>query len=728
MSVKDYKEGMIAGAKPFEEKFREIQNANIAALQKLGCKNSNSIGELIDIAEEHDNLLNYEWKKNYELTSLAEKAIFLGFLKFCIRVIEGSDIPVDGQKLFFNNLCKTFQIDPFQIKEIEITKLKNNEDVSFQNLLYMTLCNYFYIANENFKFEKKYDEEIFQYFRVSRNDRNEIHELIEWTNTHLSLESLFDYEKEQNTILEELENVVGCTSLDNLEDFTIQELLFVKSGDEQIICNKKLKFEASIKVSGKVLLKNCYIDYGITDNEISVDKDGELLFENCSFTNNSDIEKFFIKSEGKLSFSNCIFSNCWALTSATVTELVNSTVIYNEHFKSKKKFSRENACIHLFSGKLNIKDSNIIRASVVKMFITDYPEPFDCSVFEDIVNCENTVFKRCIKPAKSFANVVNSKFYNCKNILTVGYSSDKYSIQNSEFSECESILNISYRSVDYLIENCKFYNCLNCIIEMEGSNLYIKGCEFRNLTQNISAASYFVINNPRDNKLIIESSIFDNLDFSDFGYLIKLNAPMTEKDCCQLKVENCMFGSVKRKTSNPIIDAYCICVSQFISKLSLKKVLYSYNNTGIDDLLKRISIQNDDRKVNELESVIHSYLPKFGSTYYFRDDIQNNKKARKKLEILKTLIPNLDTEHILGFVDFSITGNMNDHLVFTTEQCYFHYIGIIWSYYYNHPEVSSKFTIIYDDGEERIFLLNNSPAKNKDFDDCISKLEAILHK
>lgn len=281
---------------------------------------------------------------------------------------------------------------------------------------------------------------------------------------------------------------------------------------------------------------------------------------------------------------------------------------------------------------------------------------------------------------------------------------------------------------------------------MECSNLYIKGCEFRNLTQNISPASYFVINNPRDNKLIIESSIFDNLDFSDFGYLIKLNAPMTEKDCCQLKVENCMFGSVKRKTSNPIIDAYCICVSQFISKLSLKKVLNSYNNTGIDDLLKRISIQDDDRKVNELESVIHSYLPKFGPTYYFRDDIQNNKKikmggffiyyvdipnnkkARKKLEILKTLIPNLDSEHILGFVDFSITGNMNDHLVFTTEQCYFHYHGIIWSYYYNHPEVSSELAITDDDGEERIFSLNNSPAKNKDLDDCISKLEAILRK
>ena len=175
MNVKDYKEGMVAGAKPFEEKFREIQNANIAALQKLCCENSNSIGELIDVAEEHDNLLNYDWKKNYELSSFAEKAIFLGFLKFCIRVIEGKNLPVDGQKAFFNNLCKTLQIDPFQIKEIEITKLKNNEDVSFQNLLYMSICNYFYIFAENFKFEKKYNDEIFQYFRVSPNDKKEIH-------------------------------------------------------------------------------------------------------------------------------------------------------------------------------------------------------------------------------------------------------------------------------------------------------------------------------------------------------------------------------------------------------------------------------------------------------------------------------------------------------------------------------------------------------------------------
>ena len=118
MSVKDYKEGMVAGAKPFEDKMREIQNANIAALQKLVCEQSNITGELIDISEEHDYLLNYDWKKEYELSSYAEKAIFLGLFKNCVKIIEGEEKPDDNQKLFFGNLCNKFNIAPLQIKKI----------------------------------------------------------------------------------------------------------------------------------------------------------------------------------------------------------------------------------------------------------------------------------------------------------------------------------------------------------------------------------------------------------------------------------------------------------------------------------------------------------------------------------------------------------------------------------------------------------------------------------
>ncbi len=733
MSVKDYKEGMVAGAKPFEDKMREIQNANIAALQKLVCEQSNITGELIDISEEHDYLLNYDWKKEYELSSYAEKAIFLGLFKNCVKIIEGEEKPDDNQKLFFGNLCNKFNIAPLQIKEIEISKLKNNQDCAFQNLLYMSICNYFYIANENFEFEKQFEDEIFQYFRVSKNDKNEIHELLKWTNDHLSLENMLGYIEEQTTFLEASQNNIGC-SLDNLEDYTINELIFIKNGDEQIFNNKKISFDSNIKVAGKVIFQNCYINYGFNDSIISVDENGELIFENCVFIykKNNEIE-YFIQSHGKVTFKNSLFEDCWGLCCSNKDiEIENSRIIYNKSFTPEKQSnSRWYYC--LFLGECDIKDSYISGASIE--FSKDIDFLYDrFYMFSTIKTCTQSIFENCIQPACDWGTVIDSKFSRSNKIFEIGHSrNDEFIIKNSDFNGCESILKLDFwtSSRENIIENCKFINCSNCLIEMDKSNLSITGCEFRNLTQNKST-SYILVTAPQNNKLRISKTIFDDIAFFDYGYLIHIDSQsitgtMTEKDSCQIKIEDCMFGKMDRRTSNPVIDKYCICISQFVSKLSLKNVLSDYNNKGINDLINKLQIQNNNSKMNELESIVHDYLPKFNSCHYFKTDIVCNKKVGKKIEILKTLIPYLDEEQILGFADLSVTGNINNYLVFTTEQCYYHYLDIFWTYYYNRPEISVG-AIVYKNEKKRLFFLKGSSVNDKEFNECIVKIEELLSK
>lgn len=722
MSVKDYKEGMVAGAKPFEDKFREIQNANIAALQKLCCENSNTIGELIDVAEEHDYLLNYEWKKNCELSSFAEKAIFLGFLKFCIRIIEGSDIPVDGQKVFFNNLCKTFQIDPFQIREIEITKLKNNEDVSFQNLLYMSICNYFYISAENFKFEKKYNDDIFQYFRVSTNDKKEIHELIEWTNNHLSLESIFAYEDEQNTLIEEPENIIGCTSADSLEDLIINELLFIKKGDEQIISNKNLAFNSNIKIDGKLIFNNCIINYGENDSIITIDGDGSVEFENCTFSYKHNITKYFIVAEGSLKIINSLLVNCWALCEKYgLVQIVKSNIIYNDEFNLKNEI---NDCTYLFSCQSDIQDSYVSGGLIV--FAKDDFSLTYYSVFDSIKSCKQCTFKNCIHPDYRMGEIIDSKFYNCKNLINDCIFSVPLSIQNTEFYNCESIISLSYNSQKNSIQNSKFFDCSNCLIELKSSVLELKYCEFRNLKQDKNTSSYILISGPKNTDLIIQNTIFDNLTFTDYGYLIKIQGTMTEKEHCKINISDCMFGKIYRKTPNPIIDSRVVCVSFFVSKQSTKRVLWTFNNTGIDELLKHIEPLKNDTKTKELEAIVNEYLPRFGFTRYSKNDFSRNKKAAKKFSNIKKLIPNLDVENVLGFADITLTGTANEYLVFTNVQCYYHYLDHVWTYFYNHPELSSGYPIIINNGKKRIFNVDEITIKNKDFDECITKLESVL--
>lgn len=722
MSVKDYKEGMIAGAKPFEEKFREIQNANIAAIQKLCCENSNSIGELIDIAEEHDNLLNYDWKKEYELSSYAEKAIFWGLFKYGVRIIEGTNRPDKGnQKLFSTYLCNKFKLNPLQIKEIEISKLKNNLDIPFQNLLYLSICNYFYIAYQNFKFEKKFDDEIFQYFRVSKNDKNEIHKLIEWTNNHLCLEKFLDFQEEINEedkIIEESQINIGCSPLEELEDFTINELLFIKSGDEQIISSKKISFDANIKVCGKLIFKNCYIYYGLNDSIITIDQNGGVVFENCSFSFSNKTEKYFISSDGGCIFKNSLFEDCWALCDAKKIELFDSNIIFNEGYNFIEK---SNSCNYLFNGSSTINNCNISGGLIVFSKEDSFENH---GIFNLITSCEESILRNCIHPAYICYSVNNSKFYNCRNIFeTSTFGHDTCTVKNSEFNECESIFNLW--SHNNLIENSKFINCYNRLIEMRYSKLIIKECEFRNLKQKTSS-SYILINKPRDNELQITKTIFDNLDFTDYGYLLKINGTMTEKEFCQIKITDCMFGKVYRKTPNPVIDSHVICVSYFISKQSSKKVLLSSNNTGIDDLLKQIEPQYNDTIINELETIVNEYLPRFGFTRYSKKEILKNKKAEKKFSTIKKLIPNLDAANVLGFADLTLTGSANEYLVFTNVQCFYHSSDRLWTYFYNHPELSSGYPIVIDDGKKRIFSLDEITVKNKDFGECITKLEAVL--
>lgn len=243
MNIKDFKAGLIAGAKPFEDKFREVQNANIAALQKLACENANTVGELIDISEEHDFLLNYDWKKEYELSSYAEKSIFLGLLKDCITLME-LILPNEEQKSFLTNLYKLFQIDYSSIKQIDISKLMNNNDICFQKLLYTNICIYFYLSTKNFKFEKKYAKEIFNYFSVSQKDKEEIQKMIKWSDDHLNLVDFFDNEETQNVENPEIEYHESiCNKMLNEEESSsvdikreIASIFFNKYRDSKYFC------------------------------------------------------------------------------------------------------------------------------------------------------------------------------------------------------------------------------------------------------------------------------------------------------------------------------------------------------------------------------------------------------------------------------------------------------------------------------------------------------------
>ena len=375
MSVKDYKERKVANANPFEEKTREIQNAAIAALQLLASQNANEVGELIDIAEEHDYLLNYNWKQECQLGSLAEKSILIGFLMDAIDKISTSE-PSDTQKEFLNKIYRFLKlnIDALFSKRIDISYLSNNNDVAFQKLLYLLTCMYFYIGDENFCFLDN-NPDVFDYFNVSNIDKKDIQGLIEERAKYFDLNSLFTPDEEEvvEEITQEEDNTVGCTLPENLEIETFTELYWTKSNSEETIENKIVDIKANFQVDGKLTFRNCKI-VAQDSCQINVTSSGSLEFDNCEFSQLRRTESELVVSNGKINFIHCTICNCWNLARTKNILFLgfllvdpgehsndaNDIEISKSFIQFDDKFDKVNSYGSLFFGKsLSLVDSQV---------------------------------------------------------------------------------------------------------------------------------------------------------------------------------------------------------------------------------------------------------------------------------------------------------------------------------------------------------------------------------
>ncbi|MBR4385012.1 MAG: hypothetical protein IKP51_00655 [Treponema sp.] len=596
MSVKDYKEGMVAGAKPFEEKFREVQNSSIAALQKLASQNANEVGELIDIAEEHDYLLSYNWKQECQLGSLAEKSILIGFLMDAIGKISTSE-PGDTKKEFLNKIYRFLKLNIGALfsKKIDIRYLSNNNDVAFQKLLYLLTCMYFYIGDENFYFLDN-NRDVFDCFSVSPKDREEIQGLIEERAKYFDLNSLFTPDEEEvvEEITQEEDNTVGCTLPENLETETFTELYWTKSNSEETIENKIVDIKANFQVDGKLTFRNCKI-IAQDSCQINVTSSGSLEFDNCEFSQLRRTESYLIESKGKINFTHCTVYNCWKLASTSTKNFfvfgsllvecgahsndANDIEISKSFIKFDDKFDKVN--LHgygcLFFGKsLSLVDSQ------VEGMLLDLGEH---AIFSHIKTCSGCKFiklKRLFE-YEGHCNLSNCTFNGCECVI----SGSDIDIIDCQFYSCVDVLILS-GGTENIIKRCVFKDCFNRILDasLYSGALKVEECEFRNIKQLLP--KQYLLNvtpyNCAKLRIKIAHCVFDNVSLASYGGIVGISHSFSKVKTFFGEISECHFGDINRETSDPVIQVKGSYTGAFNKEHSYT-AYFILNCMGLDGLM-----------------------------------------------------------------------------------------------------------------------------------------------
>jgi hypothetical protein len=179
MSVASYKNGMVAGAKPFEDVFKKQEAAltRIADSTKDGIENIDStVRELVNWMETKDRQEIYGLKDQFDLKSMEdeEKKYLVSSLYSLAARIEN---PSPFQKEFIRSAKGYLGIRDSQAS-IDISKIENIGSIDVQKAIMRVFMEYLFLGNEDFSF-KEYFADVFADFHVNQKGRNEIEQNIQ---------------------------------------------------------------------------------------------------------------------------------------------------------------------------------------------------------------------------------------------------------------------------------------------------------------------------------------------------------------------------------------------------------------------------------------------------------------------------------------------------------------------------------------------------------------------
>ena len=176
---KKYKEGMKAGAAPFEKIFEDQSKQTKESMDAINA-NVDSIHEVVDVV--FDDLVAQEKKRVYNLdTDYDILTLDQDEREFAIAMLytlsQLMDETTEKQKHYLLNIQRYLNIRNPQV-QIEVSSIENIENLKTQKMLYRIVTEYLFLAQENFEYAENF-KYIFDYFSINKQSKNSIRGNIE---------------------------------------------------------------------------------------------------------------------------------------------------------------------------------------------------------------------------------------------------------------------------------------------------------------------------------------------------------------------------------------------------------------------------------------------------------------------------------------------------------------------------------------------------------------------
>ena len=176
---KKYKEGMKAGAAPFEKIFEDQSKQTKESMDAINA-NVDSIHSVVDVvlddlvAQEKQRVYNLD--TDYDILTLDqdEREFAIALLYTLSQLM---DETTEKQRQYLLNIQRYLNIRTPQV-QIDVSSIENIENLKTQKMLYRIVTEYLFLAQENFEYAENF-KYIFDYFSINKQSKNSIRGNIE---------------------------------------------------------------------------------------------------------------------------------------------------------------------------------------------------------------------------------------------------------------------------------------------------------------------------------------------------------------------------------------------------------------------------------------------------------------------------------------------------------------------------------------------------------------------
>lgn len=611
MSKKDFKQGMVAGAKPFGDKLDQLANVSESAvgdLQEALSDVTEVAYTLVDDVESHDSILSaYEKKRIYDLDDATDVSALdddeKEFLVVVLTELANAIANVsDLQKKYLLSVCSVANIPAAQ-SSLNLACIENVENMKTQKILLRHVMEFLFIGDQNYNFLENYEDDLFCYFSVNKRGVAEIKDCINRVYNAMGIEGVANrytfaanYQEicDEQEVCEDIEEIVEevLEETINPEDYEKQVLDgLISVQDELVYQYRNLTINATCAVNGNLTLADCVIQLGA---DASFNVVGSIVFENCVIAcasiNTKDNFTVVSADGARVEFKNCVFKQLHCFLNATSDVLLEKCTLINcNHFVYAHSYSTKY--------KLRIVDCNIIAdTSLLSNSVATSSElegllrvsnsygMFSISNYEawEMRNVEVTV-SHCgaeklnlIQVSSYNGKIENSKF-NGVVIYTADADIHQCTFENSTIKVgkiCNSRISQCEVECDGIIDRCDFSDMAgDMTIEAKG----ITNCTFNNIS---CRKKNFITT-----KSTISNCVFSNVNINSGTYLIEAIVDYGLGDKKQdIQLKNCRFVNCYTDRSDKMIVTGQEIKRGIFSDKTLPYVVACNNCTGLNQI------------------------------------------------------------------------------------------------------------------------------------------------